>query len=181
MVCTLPKESALSLPAAVAGYLVKPVSPQSLLDTLRQFGDTVDKILIVDDDQDFVRLLSRILDNPVRHYQTSSARNGQEGLAMLRYRQPDLVLVDLALPDMSSTAFIELVRQDPAGQIIPIIALMNPDEGQPRAALAGPITLTKPQGFLPGEVVQWAQAMVEAANWPSEPASDEERPGASPS
>jgi len=59
------------------------------------------RVLVVDDDGDFVRLMSRMLANPVRRYQVMGARSYQEALNALQESRPDLILLDLMLPDKS--------------------------------------------------------------------------------
>jgi signal transduction histidine kinase/CheY-like chemotaxis protein len=156
--CPLPGEESLRQRLTVDGYLVKPVSRQSVWDVLRRFGDGVDRVLVVDDDQDFVLLLSRMLeDSPVRRYQVISASNGQEGLAMIRHYQPDLVLLDLLMPDMDGFEVIERVRSTPAWRHIPIVVISAQDEMDDQETLAGAMMVAKSGGLTPSEVVQWVQ------------------------
>jgi signal transduction histidine kinase/CheY-like chemotaxis protein len=163
MACPLPGEEPLRQRLAVDGYLIKPVSRQSLWDVLRQYGENVDRVLVVDDDQDFVLLMSRLLeDNPVRRYKVISAYTGREGLAMIRYHQPDLVLLDLMLPDMNGIQVIERVRSNAEWQHIPIVIVSAQDEMDHQVILKGPMMITKADGLKAGEVVQWVQNVVDA-------------------
>jgi CheY-like chemotaxis protein len=61
--CSLSGKDDLPAQLAVDGYLVKPVSIQNVRDVVRQFGDALDRILIIDEDQDFVRMMTRILES----------------------------------------------------------------------------------------------------------------------
>jgi signal transduction histidine kinase/CheY-like chemotaxis protein len=158
----LPGEEPLRQHLAVDGYLVKPVSRQSLWDVLRQFGDGVDKVLVVDDDRDFVRLLGRLLDSPVRRYQVINAYSGMEGLEMVQYHQPDLVLLDLVLPDIGGAQVIDRLRANPAWRRLPVVVVSAQDEMDTVVALPGAMLATKAAGILPGDVVQWAQQMMGA-------------------
>lgn len=169
MSCPLPGEEPMRQRLAVDGYLIKPISRQSLWDVLRQFGEEIDHILVVDDDRDFVRLMGRLLDNPVRRYQVVSAYSGQEGLDLLRYRRPDLLLLDLMLPDMSGVEVIERVRATPLGQHLPIIVVSAQDEMNTLETLRGEVRIAKADGFRPGEVVQWVQGMLDAVAQPAHP------------
>ena len=153
---------------AADGYLVKPVSRKGLWDILRQFGSRVDKILIIDDDRDFVRLMGRLLDSPVRRYQIYSAYNGSEGLEMIRRHQPDLVLLDVMLPDINGAQVIARVRTDPAYADLPIVFVSAQDEIPFVETLPGVMIATKATGLLPGEIVQWIQQMLHEA-----PSSDQ--------
>lgn len=169
MSCPLPGEEPMRQRLAVDGYLIKPVSRQGLWDVLRQFGEEIDHILVVDDDRDFVRLMGRLLDNPIRRYQVISAYSGQEGLELLRYRRPDLLLLDLMLPDMSGVEVIERVRATPVGQHLPIVVVSAQDEMNTLETLRGEVKVAKADGFRPGEVVQWVQGMLDAVAQPAHP------------
>jgi signal transduction histidine kinase/CheY-like chemotaxis protein len=163
MTCPLPGEEPLRQRLAVDGYLIKPVSRQNLWDVLRRFGEDVDKVLLVDDDQDFVLLMSRLLeDSPIRRYQTISAYTGREGLAMIRHHRPDLVLLDLMLPDMEGVQVIEHVRSRLEYQHIPIVIVSAQDEMDHQMILKGPMMIAKADGLKASEVVQWVQNVIDA-------------------
>jgi signal transduction histidine kinase/CheY-like chemotaxis protein len=161
--CPLPGEESLRQHLAVDGYLVKPVLRRSLWDVLRRFGEDVDRVLVVDDDQDFALLASRILkDSPVRRYQVNCAYGGQEGLEMMRQNRPDLVLLDLGLPDMHGSEVIGCIRSNPAWEHIPIVIVSARDELDTHGVLTGAMTITKADGLVPGEVVRWVQSAMDA-------------------
>ncbi len=160
--CPLPGEEPLRQRLAVDGYLVKPISRQSLWDVLRQFGEDVDRVLVIDDDRDFVRLVGRLLDSPIRRYQVVSAYSGREGLEMMRVRRPDLVLLDLILPDMDGVQVVERIRSAPGWQHIPVVVVSAQDEVNGVGALTGTVMLAKAGGFTPGEIVQWVQGVLDA-------------------
>jgi signal transduction histidine kinase/DNA-binding response OmpR family regulator len=161
LACALPGEEGLRRQLAVAGYLIKPVSRQSLWDVLRQLGENIDKVLIIDDDRDFVRLLTRMLDNPVRRYQVISAYSGYEGLALIEHTHPDLVLLDLVLPDMDGYQFVEHLRTSIKGQRVPIVIVSAQDTGDRPEALAGTMLIAKSDGLMPAEIVRWIQSALD--------------------
>ncbi len=166
MACPLPGEELLRQQLGVDGYLLKPISHQSLWDILRQFGDKADKVLLIDDDRDFVRLISRILDHPLRRYQVIRAYNGQEGLALFRHHRPDLILLDLSLPDLNGVEVLKEIRSMPTGEHIPIIVVSAQDEIDSLESLTGPVFVAKADGLMPGEVVQWMQKTLDLATHP---------------
>ncbi len=161
LICPLPGEESLRQRLRVDGYLIKPVSRQGLWDVLRQFEENVDHVLVIDDDHDFVRLLSRMLDNPIRRYRVTSAYSGQEGLALLRHRQPDLILLDLGLPDLDGVQIIDRIRSTPMWQHIPIVAVSAQDEIDNLEALTGAMVIAQAGGLKPGEVVRWIQHVLD--------------------
>jgi two-component system phosphate regulon response regulator PhoB len=79
-------------------------------------------ILIVDDEPDLVRTLEYTLER--EGFETKSARNGKTALELLgRDPAPDLVLLDLMLPDMSGTEICRKLRQDNRTRKVPVIML----------------------------------------------------------
>ncbi|MBI2910450.1 MAG: response regulator [Chloroflexi bacterium] len=68
------------------------------------------KILIVDDDPDIREAVSAILES--QDYQVVQAADGEEGLAMLKEVQPDLMILDLLMPRMDGFAVCKAL-QDP--------------------------------------------------------------------
>ena len=69
------------------------------------------KILVVDDDKDVVRLMTAYLEQA--GFQTICAYNGQTAIHLLRSEKPDLMLLDLMLPDLDGYDLTRLVRNDP--------------------------------------------------------------------
>ncbi|HLO40173.1 MAG TPA: response regulator transcription factor [Phycisphaerales bacterium] len=78
-------------------------------------------VLIVDDERDLVDLLTINLQKA--GYQTSTALNGRQALAALEAAHPDLILLDLMLPEISGIEVARRVRTDPATAHIPIVML----------------------------------------------------------
>jgi CheY-like chemotaxis protein len=78
-------------------------------------------ILIVDDDQDQTDVLAVLLTR--QGFRPISASCGQCGLEMAQERRPDLILLDLRLPDGDGLSICEQLGDDPATSAIPIIIL----------------------------------------------------------
>jgi signal transduction histidine kinase/CheY-like chemotaxis protein len=165
--CPLPGEEPLRQQLAADGYLIKPVSRQDLQDVLRHFGDKIDRILVVDDDREFVRLVSRMLDDPVRRYQVNRAYSGQQALHAIRHRQPDLILLDLVLPDIDGSQVIDSLRADPAQRHIPVVIVSAQDEIENLNGVGGEVRIAKAQSLMPGEVLQWVQRVLHSATRPN--------------
>jgi putative two-component system response regulator len=79
------------------------------------------RILVIDDD-DYVRRLLRRLLSPVG-YAVEEASTAEEGLARVRTDAPDLVMLDLHLPDRSGHDVLEAIRADPATRLLPVVML----------------------------------------------------------
>ncbi len=80
------------------------------------------KILIVDDEQAIQKLLSLSLG--AGNYATMQALNGNDGLLLASNNTPQLILLDLALPDMDGSEFLKRLREWSA---IPVIILSSRD------------------------------------------------------
>ncbi len=104
------------------------------------------RILIADDVPDNVVLLSRYMQNEGYSYLT--AASGSETLAKVRAELPDLVLLDVNMPDKDGFAVLEEMRADPALEHIPVIILtaarMHPDDVQAGLNLGADDYITKP-------------------------------------
>ncbi len=161
--CPLPGEERLRQATKTDAYLIKPVTQHSLWDTLRQFEANVDRILVVDDDRDFVRLMSRLLDNPLRQYQVYSAYTGREALDMAVRYKPDLVLLDIRLPDIDGLEVLTRLRNIPDLKDIPIVIVSAQDEQDMTSTLRGPTVINRLAGTLPGEIIRWVQAVLDTS------------------
>ncbi|MHC1783968.1 MAG: response regulator [Anaerolineaceae bacterium] len=78
-----------------------------------------EKILIVDDDPETLRLVSMILQR--QSYGIATAVNGMQGITMARTEQPDLILLDVMMPDLDGYQVCHQIRSNPETAAIPII------------------------------------------------------------
>jgi CheY-like chemotaxis protein len=84
------------------------------------------KILIVDDEPDIITFLSALLEE--NGYTSVSAKDGTEGLELLRSEKPDLVLLDLMMPKKSGITMFQELRKDPELSDIPVIVVTGVSE-----------------------------------------------------
>jgi DNA-binding response OmpR family regulator len=82
-------------------------------------------ILIVDDEPEMVEFLDSLL--TLKGYQTLVALNGAGCLRKAREEKPDLILLDLTLPDMDGLIVLEKLRQEGHSPGIPIFVLSGKD------------------------------------------------------
>lgn len=80
------------------------------------------RILIIDDEQQILRALRTILGQ--QNYQVTAAKDGEEGLALAAAVQPDMVILDLGLPDMDG---VEVCRRLREWTDLPIVVLSAHD------------------------------------------------------
>lgn len=80
-----------------------------------------ERILLVDDEPDLLELVRINLHQA--GYEIETAENGRDALACLRRKRPDLVVLDLMLPDLSGTEICRQIRSAPELSDLPIIML----------------------------------------------------------
>ncbi len=79
------------------------------------------KVLVIDDEPDSADVASRVL--RFYHAEIGVARDGKEGLDLVRTFQPDLVICDLSMPVLDGWGVIHRMKNDRALMDIPVIAL----------------------------------------------------------
>ncbi len=126
------------------------------------------RILVVDDDPQIVRLVRAYLDQ--NGFETLVAYNGQEALSLIRSQKPDLVVLDLMLPEMDGWEVTRIVRSDPALSATPIIMLTARVEDTDRIVgleMGADDYVSKP--FNPRELVARVRAVLRRAHGGSRP------------
>ena len=102
------------------------------------------KILVVEDDHNIASFIQTVLES--NGYQVLMAERCQQGILMLSSHVPDLVVLDLGLPDMDGEEFLRIVRQD---SMVPIIVLSARTEESDKVSaldLGANDYITKPFG-----------------------------------
>lgn len=110
--------------------------------TFRQ--DTA-RILVVEDETDIRDLLEIVL--TTRGYRVTTAENGRIGLDRLQCVSPDLVLLDLAMPELDGLGFLKAKREMAAVRNIPVIVLSARDkntDGVRAVEMGASAFITKP-------------------------------------
>ena len=79
------------------------------------------KILIVEDNKDSSEILSQFITK--FGHQAIKAKNSQEGIALAEAEVPDLIFMDMDLPDVDGVKTTTLLRQNPKTSNIPVVAL----------------------------------------------------------
>ena len=85
------------------------------------------KILLIEDEEILIDLLERKLIQ--EGYEVSVARDGEEGLRLIREVWPDLILLDIILPKIGGFKVLEEINKNPSFKKIPVIIIS--DSGQP--------------------------------------------------
>jgi PAS domain S-box-containing protein len=121
IVLTIVDDRARGYALGAAEYLVKPIDRKRLRAMLEKYCGRQGQILLVEDDE-LTREITR--DLVVRHgFAVVEAANGREALDRLAEGLPDLILLDLLMPEMDGFEFLDEVRRSPAWCTIPVIVL----------------------------------------------------------
>ena len=84
-------------------------------------SDSVKKIICIEDEPEMIELVKLILGR--HNYEVHGALGGQEGLEKIGEVQPDLVLLDLMMPEMDGWQVFQTMRVDPEMNHIPVIVV----------------------------------------------------------
>ncbi len=110
-------------------FLTKPMSMVELAPALERQGlKAVERqgrkaILIVDDEPSVLEMHARIVQTWSPDCQVWKARNGREAVELIHGKQPNLVLLDLMMPELDGFGVLEMMRHDEMSRDIPVIVL----------------------------------------------------------
>ncbi len=157
----------------VKDYLVKTeFDPQEVSEKVAQFfvgqknQETAskeqggDKVLIVEDDK-FLRDLVKTKLNQ-EGYQTAEASDGQVALSKIKEDKPQLILLDLVLPEMDGFAVLQQIKENPATADIPVIILSNlgQQEDITKGLGLGAVDFLIKAHFTPADIVKKIKAVL---------------------
>jgi class 3 adenylate cyclase/CheY-like chemotaxis protein len=102
------------------------------------------KILVVDDIPQNVKLLADVL--TVKGYEVVTAACGTEALARIKSDKPDLLLLDIMMPDMTGYEVCQIIRADPSIRVLPVVLVtaLDPSERLKGLQAGADDFLTKP-------------------------------------
>jgi pilus assembly protein CpaE len=134
------------------------------------------RVLLIDDEQFYFKLIRKTLKEA--DYALEYAQTGSEGLAKISAFQPELIIVDLKLPEMDGFQILERLKRDPKFSFIPVIVITVKDELSEKLKafeMGADDYLVKPfqpeelvarMGILArrGKVIQYAQQMEPKTN-----------------
>ncbi len=78
-------------------------------------------VLVVDDMESSRRVVAKLLS--AEGHTPVCARNGLEALSMLQHVSPDIILLDILMPVMDGLTFLEILRQSPQWEALPVILM----------------------------------------------------------
>jgi diguanylate cyclase (GGDEF)-like protein/PAS domain S-box-containing protein len=142
----------LGFALGASDYLVKPVDKNSLFKKLKELslasqkGRKTVNILCVDDDESAIEILKSILEPA--GYTVITAGSGKEGIEKAVMYKPDLIVLDLMMPDVDGFEVTRVLKENPATMDIPIFILTAKDLNvQERLKLAGKVVSYRQKKF----------------------------------
>ncbi|OIO46110.1 response regulator [bacterium (Candidatus Gribaldobacteria) CG10_big_fil_rev_8_21_14_0_10_37_21] len=111
------------------------------------------KILTIEDDKFLRELIKRKLQEV--GFEATSASNGEEGLALVKEEKPDLILLDLIMPDMDGFMTLKELQKDHLLASIPVIILSNlgQQDDIDKAKQLGAVDFLVKAHFTPNEII----------------------------
>ena len=131
---TIVDDKNLGYALGAADYLTKPVDWDRLAAILQKYrcAHPPCTVLVVEDDADTRDMLQRLLTR--ENWAVTEATNGRVALERMAESQPELILLDLMMPEMDGFAFLEALRQQDAWRSIPVVVVtaidLTPEDRQ---------------------------------------------------
>ncbi len=135
IICSIISDKKRAFSMGAADYLVKPIVEQDLVSAVRHLESLTKnqiKVLVIDDQADDILLIRRMLE--AQAYKIIEARDGTEGLDLVHTYHPDLIILDLTMPQLDGFGVIQALKNNEKTQNIPIIIVsakeLDPTEQQ---------------------------------------------------
>ena len=145
-----------------AGYLTKPIDRARLRRVVDRFRAAAPptRVLLVEDDPDQRERVRGWLDS--RQWIVQEAANGREALDRLRDDRPDLILLDLMMPEMDGFAVVAALQKEERWREIPVIVITARDlDAKDRARLSSGVqSVLVKETFRPADLVARIRALV---------------------
>ena len=145
-----------------AGYLTKPVDRERLHRLVSRFRAPVPptRVLLVEDDAVQRERMRGWLEGP--QWAVREAENGREALKRIEENKPDVILLDLMMPEMDGFAVVAALQKEAGWRDIPVIVITSLDlDAKDRARLnAGVQSVLVKERFQPADLVERIRRLV---------------------
>ncbi|HEY1365436.1 MAG TPA: response regulator [Xanthobacteraceae bacterium] len=161
---TILDEHRRAVALGAAGYLSKPIDRERLRRLMARFRAPARpaKVLLVEDDAVQRERVRTWLEG--QQWIVQEAANGREALARLQAGRPDVILLDLMMPEMDGFAVVAALQKDPAWRDIPVIVITARDlDAADRERLnSGVQSVLVKETFRPADLVERIRRLVHA-------------------
>jgi CheY-like chemotaxis protein len=155
--CWLPGREEAARRLGVVDYLVKPVGREDVLNALGRVPGAK-RVLLVDDEPEILRLFVRMISSADASFSMIQAMNGRRALQLLRSRKPDVVLLDLVMPEMDGYQVLEEKSRDPEIRDIPVIVVSSQNPNG-EANVSKMLSITRGDGLSIRELLTCIQSI----------------------
>jgi len=160
---TIVDEHRRGIALGAAGYLTKPIDRERLHRLVTRFRASTPptRVLLVEDDAVQRERMRGWLEGP--HWAVREAANGREALDRLQQGKPDVILLDLMMPEMDGFAVVAALQKEPAWRDIPVIVITALDlDAKDRERLnAGVQFVLVKERFRPADLVERVRRLVQ--------------------
>jgi adenylate cyclase len=127
VMATITDDDRKGMTLGAAGFLTKPIDRDRLIELLRPYQANVrrTRVLVVEDDAMQRERIRSWLES--QQWQIDEAENGRVALDRLADEVPDIILLDLMMPEMDGFQLITALRERPAWRRIPVIVITSLD------------------------------------------------------
>lgn len=149
----------------VEDYVDKPFTRDRIAQVLdrHRVGRGTRTVLVIDDDHEMIRLLTRMIHSVSRRFRVLKAFGGLMALEVMRETRPDLVLLDLLMPGLDGYGVLQQMRSDDSLKDIPVV-IVTAKGIEDDAIVAGMFGLVRTGGFPAGELMRCLQATLDNLN-----------------
>jgi len=115
IVCSIEDDKARGYQLGASNYLIKPFIAEDLIGAIRQIEleRNLPTVLVIDNQAESLRLIREALSAEEDLLRVIEADNGEQGLTMIGTHQPDLVILDLRMPEMDGFEVLQRIRNNP--------------------------------------------------------------------
>ncbi|MBU0729780.1 MAG: response regulator [Proteobacteria bacterium] len=149
IILSIVDEKKMGFGLGAAEYMVKPIDKNRLLYKLRKLEKLaiIKKVLIVDDDAGSVERIGSLLE--YSGYRVATADTNQNAVHSIKVSRPDLIVMNLMMPDNNGFDLIEYIKSDKNAKKIPLILITRQDlSDEDLERLDGSIKATLNKGLL---------------------------------
>jgi CheY-like chemotaxis protein len=162
IMATIVDERRQGMTLGAVGYLTKPIDGDKLVEIIRRYGapSGPTQVLVVEDDAMQRERVRSLLEPP--QWLVTEAENGRVALERLKDTVPDVIILDLMMPEMDGFQLVAALQQHPQWRRIPVVVVTALDlSAQDRARLnSGVETVLLKEAFKPSDLIDGLRRLV---------------------
>ncbi|MGI5917354.1 MAG: ATP-binding protein [Anaerolineae bacterium] len=168
IICSMPSIGEIAESRGIDGYLVKPILGRQMLAALDDLGIRSGTVLVIDDEPEALRLFHRILASSGRGYRVLRAGDGRQALEILQSERPDIMLLDLVMPDMDGFQVLEHRNARPDLRQMPVLVISARDPLE-QPIVSNALGLIRGGGLSVGQLLSCIEALTRIVGTSDQP------------